>query len=191
MPKRPQIPEALRGQIILLHQEGLPQVKISKKIKCSRRAVQTTIKRYQETGSYRNLPKSGRKPKTSAREDRLIERIALRDRHKSAEIICAELRSQHNTNISVRTVRRRLTEANLHARKPRRKPLLTEKHRKQRLTWAKKYESWGIDDWAKVIWSDESNIEVSYMHSTIFEIFTKKFILDKNYVLLLFLIIEL
>lgn len=163
MPKRPQISEALRGQIILLYRQGVSQVKIAKTIKCSRCAVQNTIKRFQQTGTYRNLPKSGRKRVTTAREDRLIELTALRDRRQSAVGISSELRGQLNTVVSVRTIRRRLAAANLPARKPRRKPLLTEKHRKQRLVWAKKYQNWTLDDWAKVIWSDESNIDVSIL----------------------------
>lgn len=161
MPRRPQISEALRGQIILLHRQGLSQVKIAKTIKCSRCAVQNTVKRFEQTGSYRNLPKSGRKRVTTLRDDRLIERTALRDKHKAAEKIASELREQHNTVVSVRTVRRRLEDSNLHARRPRRKPLLTEKHRKQRFVWAKNHKNWTIDDWAKVIWSDESNVDVS------------------------------
>lgn len=161
MPKKRQLSEALRGQIILLHKQGLSQVKIAKTIKCSRCAVQTTINRYLRTGMYHNLPKSGRKRVTSAREDRMIERIALRNRHKSAVTIAAEVRAQRNAPLSVHTVRRRLSAANLRARKPRHKPLLTELHRKKRLQWAKKYQHWKVEDWAKVIWSDESNIEVS------------------------------
>lgn len=161
MPKESQLSEASRGQIILLHKQGLSQVKIAKTIKCSRCAVQNTIKRYRTTGRYRNLPKSGRRRITSVREDRLIERISLQNRHKSAVAISAELREQRNAPISVHTVRRRLRAANLHARKPRRKPLLSQKHRTERLLWAKKYRNWTVDDWAKVIWSDESNIDVS------------------------------
>lgn len=164
MPRKPQISEAIRGQIILLHKQGLSQVKISKTVKCSRCAVQNTISRFERTGSYVNLPKSGRNRVTTTREDRIIERISLRNRQKTAEKIAAELRTQHRVAVSVRTVHRRLAEANLHARKPRRKPLLNEKHRRQRLAWAKKYRDWTVDDWTKVIWSDESNINVSTIY---------------------------
>ncbi|KRT84049.1 hypothetical protein AMK59_2318 [Oryctes borbonicus] len=160
MPKKPKLSKALRDQIILLHKQRLSQVKIAKTIKCSRCAVQNTISRYRRTRKYHNLPKSGRKLVTTVREDRLIERIALGDRHKSAIAISAELCAQRAAPISVHTVRRRLTAANLRARKPRHKPLLTELHRKQRFTWAKKYQHWTVDDWAKVRWSDESNIDV-------------------------------
>lgn len=163
MPKRPQISAALRGQIILLYRQEVSQVKIAKTIKYSRCALQNTIKRYQQTGTYINLPKSGRKRVTTAREDRFIELTALRDRHQSAIGISGELRGQLNKVVSVRTVRRRLAAANLPARKPRRKPLLNEGHRKQRLDWAKRHRNWTVDDWAKVIWSDESNIDVSIL----------------------------
>ncbi|KAG1135725.1 hypothetical protein G6F38_012577 [Rhizopus arrhizus] len=44
---------------------------------------------------------------------------------------------------------------------PKRKvPLLSAKHRKARLEWALAHRYWTIDDWRKVIFSDESKINV-------------------------------
>ena len=40
------------------------------------------------------------------------------------------------------------------------KPYLSEEHKKSRLEFAKKYCSWTIDDWSKVIFSDETKINV-------------------------------
>ncbi|KAG1316844.1 hypothetical protein G6F62_013245 [Rhizopus arrhizus] len=35
------------------------------------------------------------------------------------------------------------------------KPLLTAKHMKRRLAWAKKYQNWTTDDWQRVVFSDK------------------------------------
>lgn len=43
---------------------------------------------------------------------------------------------------------------------PARKPALTETHVSRRLEWVKDKENWSIEDWGKVIWSDESRYRV-------------------------------
>jgi hypothetical protein len=40
------------------------------------------------------------------------------------------------------------------------KPLLSKHHKKKRLEWAKKYSSWTEVDWEKVLFTDESKIEL-------------------------------
>ena len=41
-----------------------------------------------------------------------------------------------------------------------RKPLLTIKHKLKRIRWCKERLHWGIEEWSRVIFSDESNFEV-------------------------------
>lgn len=43
---------------------------------------------------------------------------------------------------------------------PKEKPLLTPKHEKDRLKWARKHRNWTQRQWNSVIWSDESRFEV-------------------------------
>src|SRR6478609_10479941 len=59
-------------------------------------------------------------------------------------------------SLSVRTVRRRLSDAGLTARKARKKPLLTKAHKKARLASAKNHANWTNEQWGNVLWSDES-----------------------------------
>jgi hypothetical protein len=40
----------------------------------------------------------------------------------------------------------------------KKKPLLSAVHRKKRLAFALKYQNWTVEDWKKVIWSDETKI---------------------------------
>ena len=47
----------------------------------------------------------------------------------------------------------------LRARRPAKKPLLTERMRKQRLLFVERYENWGPAEWRKVMFSDESSFE--------------------------------
>lgn len=164
MPKTKELTVAERAQIVLLSTQGCTQSEIARRMKCSRCAVQTTLKRYKETGTYENRAKSGRKRRTSYRTDRYLYRIALKNRRKSSKELSSELWIKHGISLSSSTVRRRLRAANLHGRIARRKPYLTQAHRKKRLEWAKKYAHWTVEDWSRVIFSDESNIEVCFLN---------------------------
>ena len=64
--------------------------------------------------------------------------------------------------VSVSTVRRSLNDSGLYGRVARRKPLLNDKHRRKRLDFAKRYQSWTSEDWKKVIFSDESRFQLFY-----------------------------
>ena len=62
---------------------------------------------------------------------------------------------------SVRTVQRWcLKRLDMPARKPAKKPLITERMKAQRLAFAMKYRDWDMQHWKNVMWSDESNFEV-------------------------------
>lgn len=162
MSKTRELSVSERSQIVILHKQGLSQVEISKIMKCSRKAVQNAINRFSETGSYENRPKTGRKRILSPRNHRFLNRISLRNRTKSSKDLASDLWEHRKIQISAPSVRRYLKEGNLHGRRARRKPLLTEHHKKLRLEWAKQHQNWSSEDWAKIIWSDESNIEVRH-----------------------------
>ena len=60
--------------------------------------------------------------------------------------------------VSASTVRRRLRESGLIAKKIVKRPALRKKHVSARLQFVKKYKEWTEEDWAMVVWSDESKI---------------------------------
>ena len=161
MPPKKQLSEIKRAQIVALSGEGYSQVEIARKMECSRKGVQTMIKRYKETKSFKNRKGQGHRKSTTAREDRSLKRVSLADRRKSSSELAAELREGANKHISARTVRKRLLEVGLKGCKARKKPYLSQANKKKRLEFAKNHENWTPDDWGKIVWSDESNFEVS------------------------------
>ena len=142
--------------IIALHQEGISQREIAKRTHCSQSSVHYIIKKQDETGSVRDKKIPGRKRKTSAREDRLLVRMSLSDRRKTAPALRASLSTNFGINLSSATVKRRLCEAGLNGCVARHKPLLTATHKKRRLDFAREHISWSSEMWSKVLWSDES-----------------------------------
>ncbi|KAK8396087.1 hypothetical protein O3P69_005296 [Scylla paramamosain] len=43
----------------------------------------------------------------------------------------------------------------------RNKPFVSEVHRKKRLAFVQKYSSWTLDEWRRVLWTDEATFRVS------------------------------
>ena len=63
-----------------------------------------------------------------------------------------------SNSVSSETVRRVLKKHSFKAVMKKKKPLLSPRHRKQRLAFALKYKEWTVEDWKRVIWSDETKI---------------------------------
>ncbi|KAG0977614.1 hypothetical protein G6F28_012355 [Rhizopus arrhizus] len=63
-------------------------------------------------------------------------------------------------SISYRSAINVLVSMIFYARRKKRQPLSTYNHRKQRLAWAKKYQSWSIQQWHQVVFSDETKINI-------------------------------
>ncbi len=137
-----------------LYSSDTPAANIATIMKISPKAVYCCIKRCQELGDLNRKPGSGRKRKTSEKEDRRIVREIKKDPLLSG----ADVRRTLNLeNISERTVRRRITESGeFYSRWQTPKPLISEKNRLLRLEWAKKHENWTLEQWGKVFWTDES-----------------------------------
>jgi len=149
-----------RVKVIILKEEGYSVEAIAKRVKCSHSAVSKTVKRHKETGSVDDRPRSGRPRLSTLRDDRELLRISLRNRMFTSTQLKREWNETSLISCSARTVRRRLDENGLFGRVARRKPLLTDRHRKIRLKWAKEHKNWSIEDWNRVIWSDESKFNL-------------------------------
>ena len=68
------------------------------------------------------------------------------------------LREHQNINISAQTVRNTLKKNGMKAYVKAKKPLITQKHKKQHLEFAKKYKDWTVEDWRNVVFSDETKV---------------------------------
>ena len=109
---------------------------ISEKVKRSKSVVGRVVKSYSDTGKIVSAFKTGRPRKTSAREDRIMQRMSLKDRFKSCPEIKRVMNSTSCVNVSRPTVSRRLQEIGLFNRTPRKKPLVCSKNKKKRLEFA-------------------------------------------------------
>ena len=112
--------------------------------------------RFQATGSTRDQERRGRPRVTSARQDRRIYRQHLREPLLPAAETARNTIGNHNAPVSGHTIRRRLSERDLCCRRPARRPMLTARHRQQRLQWAQQRLNWNWRQWQNVLFTDES-----------------------------------
>ncbi len=109
---------------VALHKDGVCYTKIAKTLKLICSTVAKTIQWFNRTGSTQNRPRHGRPKKLSARAQRHIQRLCLRNRRMSAASIAAEVEGVERQPVSAQTIRCILHQIG----RPRRKPLLKMMH---------------------------------------------------------------
>lgn len=144
------------ASIVALIQDGRSQVYVASRYGVSRSTVQRVYARFIETGAYTRRPGTGPQRRTTRRDDRFIVSSILRNRHATAVEIRSDLQHVRNINVSERTIRRRLNEANLGNRRPATGPELSRAHRVARLRFAREHHHWNANDWGTVLFTDES-----------------------------------
>lgn len=144
------------AQAVALVQDGRSMHYVAQLLGTTASTISRALRRYRETGSYSRRPGSGPRRATSARDDQFLRLQVLRDRHSSAVEARNRLQQVRGVNISERTVRRRLEEANLHCRRPATGPDLTPQHRTARLHYARQHRDWTMQQWECVLFTDES-----------------------------------
>lgn len=106
------------------------------------------------------IPKnrSGPKPLLSSYLRRKIVRDIATGVEENAVSVQRTLLRENNISVSAETVRRALRNVGMKGRAKLKKPLLTDRHKKLRLDFAKKYKNYTVEDWAGVVFSDEAKI---------------------------------
>ena len=160
MPKKKQLSCKTKTAILVLLKEGYSERQVASRLKISKTAVHQTKEKKKTTGATEVQPGRGRKRLSSAREDRYLIRKSLSNRRLTSSDLQKEWKSGCNVNCSARTVRNRLLQVGLKSHRARKKPFINERQRKQRLKFAKDHKDWTVDDWSKVIFSDESNFQL-------------------------------
>lgn len=102
--------------------------------------------------------KGGHPSKLSATAKRAISRQITSGKLDNAVQATHYINSTYPTSVSTQTVRRALVEEDMVPVVKKKRPLLTKRQRKLRLEFALKHREWTVEDWKKVLWSDETKI---------------------------------
>ena len=152
--------EDLKRCIVALHEDGQGYKKIANTLKLSCSTVAKIIQRFKSAGSTQNRPRVGCPKKLSARVERYIQMLSLKDRRRSAVSIAAENEELWGQPVSAQTICRTLHQIGVHGCHPRRKPLLKTIHKKASKQFAEDMSTKHMDDWNHVLWSDEMKINL-------------------------------
>lgn len=156
----PPVPPEEVARLVGMSHAGLSIHQISAQTGYCRSTVSRLLKRHNDTGSYSRRPGSGSTRVTTAREDRHLVNSAQRSHTVTATRLRQEHLNASGRLISTQTVRNRLHEAGLYARRQCRQVFLLPRHRRARLEWATEHLNWGSNEWRRVLFSDESRFTI-------------------------------
>ena len=144
--------ERTRLVILLLNSRGLSQSKIASKLKVNQSTVSRILKLAREKCTLSALKSPGRPQALSPKEKREIQLFAKREPRVTAD----EIKKHIGLKVSNTTISKALKEGGLGFNNAKNKPLISEKNRKARLEFVKKYVNKDLDFWKEVIFADES-----------------------------------
>lgn len=142
--------------IIALWKEGRSQIEIASKIPCHRHTVAEWIHRWENDHSLQDAARSGRHRATDEEVDERIISFA----EEKVRTVPKEIVRELALPVSARTVRRRLDEVDLHGRVGRAEYPYDANGIRRRLSFAEGYGGWSAEEWERVIFSDETHIEI-------------------------------
>lgn len=141
---------------------------VSEKSSVSLTAIHKLVDDYQTTGSLSDVVHPdrhrGRPPSLDEEEKKKIIGMAMEigdDGYKKYSTV-KEIKNELELNVHPRTLSRAVVEDNIHGRVRRCAHPLTEANRKERLSFARSLSHWTVDDWSKVLFSDETQLPSSY-----------------------------
>jgi len=156
-----------KAKVIAYWEDGKSYRKISEILTIPTSTIQGVIDVYQNTGNVTRRVGSGRKRKTTKREDKLIVNISKKDPFLPATTISENVANDYAIDVSHDTVNRRLKEVGLDAHPARKKPFISKTNVQKRLAWCNEHKNWTVDDWKRVLWCDESPFTFVY-HGRVF-----------------------
>ena len=116
------------------------------------------IQNFKKAGSTQNRPRVGHPKKLSTCAEYYIQMLSLKDQHRNAVSIAAEIEEVGGQPVSAQTIRRTLHQIGVPSCHPRRKPLLKTIHKKAFKQFAEDMSTKHMDYWNHVLWSDEMKI---------------------------------
>ena len=149
-----------RIEIIRLSSKGHSQREVAAMIKCSQSTVKTTLRRYKEHKTVKNLHRTGRNPISNERDQRNLINLTKKNRRLSTIDLALEWKLSNGKQASPSHVQKVLQKHNYMWRPACKKPRLTKRHKHIRFAFSKQFQTWTKYQFRNILWSDEMNVEV-------------------------------
>lgn len=146
-----------RARVIFMMDNGASQREVRRKLGIDH-ATAGNIYKHAKAGysCYYYAPKSERPSAISEAE----RRIAARKVRSGVIPNAVELQKEMFPDVCVEAVRRALKDKGLGAYRCRRKYALLAAHAAARRKWARERRDWTVEDWKRVVYSDESKFNL-------------------------------
>lgn len=144
-----------RGQIIGAAKAGLSYGRIGKIFKIDRETARQTCLLDSERVQGHSKPRTGRPSKIDDRDVRTIVRyVRINPKHTYRQI-----KERLRVSLSTSTIKRILAPFNIRKWQARKRSELSEEIAKLRYQWVLTRKDWTTEEWAVIIFSDESSVE--------------------------------
>ena len=153
-----------KGRIFQMNSDGQSTNSIMSELGRSRSTINKFIASIRAGGNLERVESTGRKRKTTAREDTLI----VRQVQKSRRVSCPSIREDFGLQkVSVRTIQRRIKASGLFdSTWTKKKAFVGPANRANRVKWCKARLHWPIPRWRRILFSDESPFVLRYNRRT-------------------------
>lgn len=128
---------------------------VGTRVGITKQAVSYIVRKYRNGESLEDAPRSGRPPILNNKKKNAVINKVNKNPWLNAKQIA------RNEGVSHDTINRLLNEAGLMAFKPAFKPSLSVEQKKARMRWARQFSDWDITMWRRVLFTDESLIDLS------------------------------
>ena len=149
------ISSSQKENVLILASNGYSTRHISTSLGISQPTVSRVLQKFLPD---RQIPSSGRSSKLSATAQRSIIREIATGKASNAVQATKNINSTISNPVCPQTIRNLLKKNEFKAATKKKKPLLSARHRKARLSFAQKYKEWTVEDWKRVVWSDETKV---------------------------------
>ncbi len=161
MAKTKELSKDVRDKIVDLHKAGMGYKTIAKQLGEKVTTAGAIIRKWKKHKITVNLPRTGAPCKISPRGVSMIMRTVRNQPRTTREDLVNDLKAA-GTKVTKKTIGNTLCREGLKSCSARKVPLLKKAHVQARLKFANDSE----ENWVKVLWSDETKIELFGINST-------------------------
>uniref|UniRef100_A0A8C7RRQ8 Transposase Tc1-like domain-containing protein n=1 Tax=Oncorhynchus mykiss TaxID=8022 RepID=A0A8C7RRQ8_ONCMY len=165
MAKTRELCKDIRNKIVDLHKAGMGYRTIGKQLGEKATTVGAIIRKWKTFKMTVNHPRSGAPCKISPRGASMIMR-KVRDQPRTTRQDLVNDLKRAGTTVSKKTISNTLRRHGLKSCTARKVPLLKPAHGQARLNFANDHLDDPEEEWEKVMWSDETKIELFGLNST-------------------------
>jgi transposase len=156
MPK--QLSATQHALILYAREQGDSYQTIANKVGCGKSTVHDVFRRLEETGTTNPRKRSGRPKIFNQKSLASLKRLATKDKARRLTLRQVKIawEKKSKKSLCADTIRQALHKTGLRSCITSKKPVLNTTHMANRLTWALEHRHWTVNQWRRVLWSDES-----------------------------------